>query len=172
VNRADTLRGYTLIEIVVVLVLIAILAGFSLQAIILAINSYTITVREHLELFKEGYLAMDRMTRELRETYPEMVTITTGSVSFTKPAGHGTPNDPSLAVTFAQSGDVIQRQTAAGIYPLTGNVAANSFTASMTEESAVVLYFALSGEGGEIPVRSAAYPRLRPSPTPAPTPAS
>lgn len=164
-------RGYTLIEMVVVMVLIAILAGFSIQAIILSTETYTITVREYLELFKEGYLAMDRMVREIRETRPEWITIAGGSISFTKPADHETPHDPSLAVTFAQSGNVIERQTASGTFQLTGNVAAGSFIANMNEQSAVTLSFTLSGANSQIPLRSAVYPRQGPTPIPTPTPA-
>ena len=169
-NLRQTARGYTLIELVMVVVLLAILAIFSLQAIVLSVSAYTLSVREYLELFREGYMAMDRMTQEIRETSPRMVTIATGSVTITKPPGHVTPEDSSLIVTFSQSGDVIRRETTAGIFPLTGNVAAGSFTATMTEQSAVVLSFTLSGEGGDIPFRSAAFPRLKPTPTPAPTP--
>lgn len=163
-------RGYTLIEMVVVMVLIAILAGFSIQAIILSTETYITATRDYLELFREGYMAMEKMTREIRETDPADINITTGSIAFTKPANHETPHDPSLAVTFAQNGSVIERQTASGTYQLTGNVEAGSFIASMNEQSAVTLSFTLSGKNSQIPLRSAVYPRQVPTPIPIPTP--
>ncbi len=161
-------RGYTLIEIVVVIVLLAILAGFSIQAIILSSETYTLTVREYLELFKEGYLAMDRMVREIRETHPGAITIAPGTISFTKRSD--TPQDPSLEITFLQNGSYIQRQTAAGTYQLTGNVDTDSFTANMNEQSVVTLSFTVSGTESQIPLRSAVYPRLQPTPIPTPAP--
>ena len=165
-NSGRNTPGYTLIELVVVTVLIAILAGFALQAIILSTETYTLVVREYLEMFKEGYSAMDRMTRELRETNPESIIILPGSISFTKFTV--TPHDPSLEITFLQSGNYIQRQTDAGTHPLTANVAPDSFAASMNEQSVVTLTFTLEGEGSQIPFRSAARPRLEATPTPVP----
>ncbi len=161
--------GYTLIEMVVVVVLIAILAGFSLQALVLSSDTYIVAVREYLELFREGYLAMDRMCRELRETHPESISIGLESIAFTKRAE--TPRDPSLEIRFFQRGDQILRESAAGEYALVERAVPGSFNASMNEQSVVTLSFSVKShdvQAAVIPIRSAAFPRLKPSPTPDP----
>ena len=170
--RGSSTGGYTLIEMVVVAVLLAILAAFSFKAIILSSETYTITVRDYLELFKEGFPAMEKMTRELRETNPARISIAAGWVAFTKAAGHDTPQDSSLSVIFTQSGDIIERRSGAGNHRLTGNVVSGSFTATMNAQSVVTLSFTLEGDRGQIPFRSAVHPRQRPTPIPTPTPVS
>ncbi len=151
--------GYTLIEMVVVIVLVIILATFSIQALIMSMETYTTATRDYLELFKEAQLAMEKMTREIRETHPTGIAITTGSIAFTKQTGHDTPEDPNLAVTFVQSGDVIRRQTGAGNYILAEDVEALSFVPSQDANNVVTLSFTMSRGSTEIPVRTAVLPR-------------
>ncbi len=158
--------GYTIIELVMVVVLVALLAAFSMQAIIMATGTYTTATRDYLELYQEGKLAMEKMVRELRDTVPSWITITTGSISFTKYPEHDTPRDSSLSIQFQQSGDTIQRQSGAGGFTLADNIEAGSFTVNQDSNGVVTLYFIVSRGNTEIPLQTAVWPRQMPTPTP------
>ena len=58
--------GFTLFETIVVIILIGILAGASLQGLVLGTRNYIVATRDYLELFREGKTAMERMVREIR----------------------------------------------------------------------------------------------------------
>ena len=171
--RSDTIKdnyhyGYTIIELVKVIILVTILAGASMQAIIMATGTYTTATRDYLELYQEGKLAMEKMVREIRDTNPDRIAIGTNSISFTK--HHITPKDNSFAIQFAQSGNTIERQSGAGDFVLVENVAAESFSPSKDSNDVVTLSFTLSRGNTNMPLRTAVYPLLKPTPTPAPTP--
>ena len=171
--RSDTIKdnyhyGYTIIELVMVIILVTILAGASMQAIIMATGTYTTATRDYLELYQEGKLAMEKMVREIRDTNPGRVIIGTNSISFTK--HHITPKDNSFAIQFAQSGNTIERQSGAGDFVLVENVAFESFSTSKDSNDVVNLSFTLSRGNTNMPLRTAVYPLLKPTPTPAPTP--
>ena len=162
--------GYTIIEMVMVIILVALLAAFSMQAIIMATGTYTTATRDYLELYQEGKLAMEKMVREIRDTVPTWITITTGSVSFTKYIDHGTPHDASLAIQFLQNGDTIERQSGAGSFTLTDNIETGSFIATQDSNGVVTLAFTISRGNTQIPLRTAVWPRQLPTPIPQPTP--
>jgi len=167
-SKNNSFGGYTIIEIVMVIVLIALLAAFSMQAIIMATGTYTTATRDYLELYQEGKLAMEKMVREIRDTNPGRIIIGANSISFTK--HHITPKDNSLAIQFAQSGNTIERQSAAGDFVLVENVAAGSFSPAKDSNDVVTLSFTISRGGTNIPLRTAVYPLLQPTPTPTPSP--
>jgi prepilin-type N-terminal cleavage/methylation domain-containing protein len=167
-NHNNPHHGYTIIEMVMVIVLISILAAFSMQAIIMATGTYTTATRDYLELYQEGKLAMEKMVREIRDTNPGRIAIGTNSISFTK--HHITPKDNSFAIQFAQSGNTIERQSGAGDFVLVENVAAGSFSPSTDSNDVVTLYFTVSRENTNLPLRTAVYPLLKPTPAPTPTP--
>ena len=167
--RSDTIKdnyhyGYTIIELVMVIILVTILAGASMQAIIMATGTYTTATRDYLELYQEGKLAMEKMVREIRDTNPDRIAIGTNSISFTK--HHITPKDNSFAIQFAQSGNTIERQSGAGDFVLVENVAAESFSPSKDSNDVVTLSFTLSRGNTNMPLRTAVYPLLKPTPTP------
>ena len=149
-----------------VIVLVALLTAFSFQVIIMATGTYTTATRDYLELYQEGKLAMEKMTRELRDTVPTWITITTGSISFTKYADHGTPHDASLAIQFLQNGNTIERQSGAGVFTLADNIAFSSFSAAQDSNGVVYLSFTISRGDTDIPLRTAVWPRQLPTPTP------
>jgi len=158
--------GYTIIELVMVVVLVALLAASSMQAIIMATGTYTTATRDYLELYQEGKLAMEKMVRELRDTVPTWITITPGSISFTKYPDHDTPRDASLAIQFLQSGNTIERQSGAGFFTLADNIETSSFTVNQDSNGVVTLAFTISRGNTEIPLRTAVWPRQLPTPTP------
>ena len=159
--------GHTLIELVVVMVLITILTGAAFFGIIRAIDLYTMTTRDYLEVFQEGKIALEKIVRELRETTPGNVTVAAESIDLTKKTGHTTEADNSLAITFYKSGDKLQRSSSAGTFDLVENVAI--FNPTRNEATGVVTVdLTLSKGGNTVRLRTAALPRQRPSPTPAP----
>ncbi|MDP8234833.1 MAG: type II secretion system protein [Candidatus Erginobacter occultus] len=159
--------GHTLIELVVVMVLITILAGAAFMGILRAIDLYTLTTRDYLEVFQEGKVALEKIVREIRETTPGNVIVGGESIEITKKSGHTTEADNSLAVTFFKNGDKLQRTSLAGTFDLVENVTV--FNPARDGDTGVVtIDFTLEKGGNTIRLRTAALPRQRPSPIPVP----
>lgn len=59
-------KGFTLIEIVIVVVVLAILGGFTFRFVEFATTSYTTGTRQ-TQLFQEATYAMERLTQELKD---------------------------------------------------------------------------------------------------------
>jgi prepilin-type N-terminal cleavage/methylation domain-containing protein len=59
-------KGFTLIEIIIVIVILAIVAGISIKFLIDSMQIYTMTVNQKT-LFDEGKLALERMCRDIRD---------------------------------------------------------------------------------------------------------
>jgi len=176
-QKKDSAGGYSLIEIVLVVVIITILAGFSFQALLSSVSLYAIAARDYLIAQQEGKIAMEKMVREIREAVPSNIVITSGSIQVTKRTGHGTPLDSNLAVTFVQgnSETKIVRQSAAGNFTLANNVVEDSFSANMDNNDVVTINFAIEAGENQYPLRTAVWPRQVPTPiggipTPTPTP--
>jgi prepilin-type N-terminal cleavage/methylation domain-containing protein len=164
-NRGRAIRGHTLIELVVVLVLVAILAAMGFLGLLQSIDLYTLTTRNYLEVFQEGTIALEKIVREVRETSPGNVTAEAQSIVLSKKPGHTTEADSSLMVTIFKSGDKLQRDSSAGTFDLAENVTA--FNPEKDEETQVVTIDLTMVKGGNtIRLRTATLPRQRPSPTP------
>lgn len=161
-TRYPSTSGYTLIEIVLVIVLMTILAGFGIQGLMQAISVYTVSTRDYLLNFQEGKIAMEKMAREIREASPDNIIIGDGSIQIVKSFGHGTPQDPSLTITFVQANDdtTIERQSAAGNFTLVDNVVDDSFSAHTDGNNVVTIYFAVEAGENYYPLRTAVWPRL------------
>ncbi len=161
-NRPTAPSGYSLIEIILVIVLTAILAGAAFQGIMQAVSIYTFSARDYLLNFQEGKIAMEKMVREIREASPGNIIIGTGSIQVVKSIGHGTPQDPNLAITFLQAADsnTIVRQSAAGNFTLVDNVVNDSFSAAMDGNDVVTIYFAVQAGENQFPLRTAVWPRI------------
>ncbi len=159
--------GHTLIELVVVMVLITILAGAAFFGIIRAVDLYTMTTRDYLEVFQEGKIALEKIVRELRETTPGNVSVGSESIVVTKKSGHTTEADTSLAISFFKSGDSLQRSSSAGSFDLAENVAI--FSPSKNADTGVVtIDLTLTKGSNTVRLRTAALPRQKPSPIPTP----
>ena len=103
-----------------VIILMAILAGFAFQAILRSVSVYTTSSRNYLMVAQEGRIAMEKMIREIRETTPGRITINSETISFTKHTG--TYQDSNLSVTFTKNGSKIERITSAGTFDLVDNI--------------------------------------------------
>jgi type II secretory pathway pseudopilin PulG len=159
------LSGHTLIELVLVMVLIALLAGMGLLGMLRSIDLYTGTTRDYLEVFQEGKIALEKMAREIREATPGNVSASTDSLSVIKKTGHTTEADSNLEITFFRSGNTLQRTSSAGTYDLADNITV--FNPGKDEDTGVITVDLTLAKGGNtVRLRTATLPRQKPTPAP------
>jgi prepilin-type N-terminal cleavage/methylation domain-containing protein len=105
-------KGFTLIEVVVVIVILSIVSGITVKFLVDSMRIYTMTVNQKT-LFDEAKLALERMCRDIRDAQA-IATPTPGNsgnlITFTRTNGTGsTATDPVLdhageVVTFQWDG--------------------------------------------------------------------
>jgi hypothetical protein len=88
-------KGFTLIEIVLIVVVMGILGGFTFAFIEHATLIYTMGTRQTM-LYQEASYMMERVAREVRDA--KSVLVSENAISIKKT--HGTAFDPTLDVTF------------------------------------------------------------------------
>ncbi|MEJ2687443.1 MAG: type II secretion system protein [Gammaproteobacteria bacterium] len=118
-------RGFTLIELVIILIVMSVLAGLGVSALTggaVAFNSTT----DAIGTLSELRVAMQRMSREIRETKHNsggyaISTMQPGAVAFTKADG--------TQVTIAKSGSdvTLSYSTVPGTYTLCKQVGSLTF---------------------------------------------
>jgi prepilin-type N-terminal cleavage/methylation domain-containing protein len=107
----NELKGFTLIELIMVIVVLSILSVFFFSFISNAVKSYTL-VREQRALYSEGVYIMERITRELSDATdiidPPIGTSSNGLTFLTAAHPTATPARLSSRVIFQQR--LIQKQ--------------------------------------------------------------
>jgi len=107
-------RGFTLIELIIVIVLLAIVAGFSFQFVGIGAQMFS-TGSERLQTIEKSRFAIERVTREIRGAIPNSVRVSGDCIEFVPAkvvgAYYDTPIRPDSAsdmtlVTFAGSPEV------------------------------------------------------------------
>lgn len=74
-------RGFTLIEVVMVVVLIGIIAGILAPFITQSVNAYSAT-RSRTDLVAKGRLALERINREVRQAVPNSIKTDGNGIQF------------------------------------------------------------------------------------------
>jgi prepilin-type N-terminal cleavage/methylation domain-containing protein len=96
-------RGFTLIEIIVVIVILAIVSAITIKFVVDSLRVYTMTV-DQKTLLDEAKLALERMCRDIRDA--QSITLVTpgppGSITFTRTNLTATDN-PGDSITFSQN---------------------------------------------------------------------
>jgi MSHA biogenesis protein MshO len=69
-----SIRGFTLIELIIVIILLAVVAGFSFQFVGIGAQMFT-TGAERLQTIEKSRFAAERVTRELRNAVPNSIRI-------------------------------------------------------------------------------------------------
>lgn len=109
-NLMENDKGFTLIEIVMVVVVLGILSGFTFAFIRHATTTYSIGAKQRM-LYQEASYAMERISRELRDA----ISVTSGSnlLTMVKPNRPTNVNsmDPSPNVEFRLTGNQLARNT-------------------------------------------------------------
>jgi len=75
-------KGFTLIEIIVVIVILSIVAAISINFLVSSLRVYTMTVNQKT-LFDEGKLALERMCRDIRDAR-SITGVTATSITFVR----------------------------------------------------------------------------------------
>ena len=75
-------RGFTLIEIIIVIVILSIVSGITIKFLTDSLRVYTMTVNQKT-LFDEGKLALERMCRDIRDAR-SITSVTASSITFVR----------------------------------------------------------------------------------------
>lgn len=158
--------GFTLIEMVMVIAILSIIAGFSVYFLVDSARLYSLTVNQKA-LSEEARIALEKICRDLRDAQSISIPPPGGSgqiLSFTRTnatAGDGANEN----ITYRQTGSILEKvKTApAVVSPLAENVA--TFSVSRDAASAEVkIVLTLSGSKGErVTLQSKVYPRNLPA---------
>ena len=114
-------KGFTLIEMISVVVVLAILGGFTFAFLNHAMTTYMMGSRQRM-LYQEASYIMERITRELRDA--QSVSTGSESLTITKARAAGTM-DNSLVITFSRDTDGNILRSSGGINRIMGKNAVN-----------------------------------------------
>ena len=158
--------GFTLIEIIVVIVILSIVAAISINFLVSSLRVYTMTVNQKT-LFDEGKLALERMCRDIRDAQSISVPAAGASNSLiTFVRTHATVNDIAAEnVTFQLTGTTLYKikTSPAANSALAENVTTFTVTrgtaaANSSNEITLALYLSLTG-GGAANLQTKVYPK-------------
>lgn len=82
-------KGFTLIELIIVIVLLAIVAGFSFQFVGIGAQMFS-TGSERLQTIETSRFAIERLTREIRGAVPNSVRVSGECIEFAPIVAAGT----------------------------------------------------------------------------------
>jgi prepilin-type N-terminal cleavage/methylation domain-containing protein len=101
------MKGYTLIELVMVIVLLAILAGIGVPMMFKTVDAWVFTSKFQDYAVMSSVMAMNRMSREMRLLLNDanIWTATASQITFTLKDVAGN----NISVSFNRSGNTLQR---------------------------------------------------------------
>jgi len=164
-------RGFTLIEIIVVIVILSIVSAITIKFLADSLRIYTMTVQQKT-LLDEGKLALERMCRDIRDGQGISVPAAGASNSYiTFTRTHATVNDIAVEnVTFRLTGTTLYKikTSPAANSPAAANV--STFTATQgtvaaanLNEITLVLNLSLEPVGaGNVILQTKVYPKNLP----------
>jgi len=150
-------KGFTLIEIIIVIVILSIVSAISIKFLVDSLQIYTMTVNQKT-LFDEGKLALERMCRDIRDAN-SITGTTAASITFirTHPTGAG-QDTANETITYRLIGSNLEKVKASTPYVIAGNVSAFTVTRGADEEIKMVLTLSL-GTGENVTLQTKVYPK-------------
>lgn len=146
-------KGFTLIEIIVVIVILSIISAITIKFLVDSLRIYTMTVYQKT-LLDEGKLAMERMCRDIRDA--NSITSTSNSITLTRT--NATAQDiAGESITFRLTGGTLERVKASIGYSMASNVSTFAVTNTSNE---ITLQLTLSlGTGENVTLWTKVYPK-------------
>jgi prepilin-type N-terminal cleavage/methylation domain-containing protein len=152
-------RGFTLIEIVIVIVILSIVSAITIYFLVSSLKVYTMTVNQKT-LFDEGKLALERMSRDIRDA--NIITGSTAtSITFIRTHATGAGQDiANETITFQLTGTTLEKVKAspAVASAIAENVSAFTVTRAADDEIKLVLTLSL-GTGENVTLQTKVYPK-------------
>ena len=155
-------KGFTLIEIIIVIVILSIVSAITIKFLFDGLRIYTMTVNQKT-LYDEGKLSLERMCRDIRDANT-ITGVTASSVTFVRT--NATAQDAaSETITFRWNGGVNPLEKVKGGigYAMASNV--NAFTVTnATNEIQLQLTLGLAS-GENVTLQTRVYPKNLPKDT-------
>lgn len=156
-------RGFTLIELIVVIIILGVVGVFTFQFLASGVQTY-ITMQKQKDLLDEGRLCLERMSREIRDA--EQILAFTPNTSIRIQKSHNTAYDPATTIEFQYRpahDDIRRRRVPPGSWnPLAENI--TTFTMTNTSNE-ILIRTILSTAGGEsLTMETRCFPRNLVSP--------
>jgi len=152
-------KGFTLIEIVIVIVILSIVSAITIYFLVSSLRVYTMTVNQKT-LFEEGKLALERMCRDIRDAN-SITGSTATSVTFIRTHATGAGQDiANETITFQLNGTTLEKVKAspAVTSAIAENVSAFTVTRAADDEIKLVLTLSL-GTGENVTLQTKVYPK-------------
>ncbi len=159
-------RGFTLIEIVIVIVILSMVSGITVYFVVNSLKVYAMSARQK-ELLDEGKLALERMVRDIRDA-KSITTPASGSsgntITFTRTHATGSGQDlANETITYRLNGSNLQREKASYSPPypvLASNVSMFTVTRGAGGNDEITLVLILSLPTGEaVTLQTKVYPK-------------
>jgi prepilin-type N-terminal cleavage/methylation domain-containing protein len=159
-------RGFTLIEIIIVIVILSIVSGITIKFLIDSLKIYTMTVNQKT-LFDEGKLALERMCRDIRDARTITTPAAGGSgntIVFQRTNATGSGQDlVDETISYRLNGSNLQREKASYSLPypiLASNVSTFTVIRGTIDNHEITLSLALSlGTGENVTLQTKVYPK-------------
>jgi prepilin-type N-terminal cleavage/methylation domain-containing protein len=154
--------GFTLIEIIIVIIILSIVSGISIKFLVDSLRVYTMTVNQKT-LFDEGKLALERMCRDVRDA--RTITSPSGGgsgnlITFTR--ANATAQDiANESITFRLTGSILEKVKASPSVTsaMANNVSVFTITrGATTDEITIGLTLSLTS-GEHVTLQTKVYPK-------------
>ncbi len=155
-------KGFTLIEVVVVIVILSIASTITIYFMVNSLRAYTMTVNQKA-LFDEGKLALERMCRDIRDansiTSPA-VGGSSSSVTFVRT--NATAQDiANENITFGLNGNTLEKvkTSPAATSTIAGNASAFTVLREATNDEIKLVLTLSLGTGENVTLQTKVYPK-------------
>ncbi len=167
-TNSELQRGFTLIEIIIVIVILSIVSAITIKFLIDGLRIYTMTVHQKT-LYDEGKLAMERMCRDIRDAM-SIIATSPSSIAFTRTNATGTGQDGAgERIRFDLSGTTLRKVKGVNIdgtggtpYTMSDNVTSFSVT-NTTNEIQLQLTLNNPTTGVNVTLQTKVYPKNLPT---------
>jgi prepilin-type N-terminal cleavage/methylation domain-containing protein len=152
-------KGFTLIEIIIVIVILSIVSAITIKFLIDSLKIYTMTANQKT-LFDEGKLALERMCRDIRDAR-SITSVTASSITFVRnnPTAQDSAGE-SIAFRWNGGTNPLEKVKAGTGYPMASNVTAFTVTNATNEIQLQLTLQLTSGEN--VTLQTKVYPKNLP----------